>query len=70
MPAPSKLAISTSSVQRLLKDEQSYRKEQAQQEIRIQKLETEKSNDENAGYILAQEVRSLHCANALSCAYS
>jgi tubulin-specific chaperone A len=55
MPAPSKLAIATSSVQRLVKEERSYRKEQIQQEERIEKLQGG-SSDENAEYLLKQEV--------------
>jgi tubulin-specific chaperone A len=55
MPAPSKLAIATSSVQRLVKEEGSYRKEQIQQEERIEKLQGD-SSDENAEYLLKQEV--------------
>jgi tubulin-specific chaperone A len=61
MPAPSKLAIATSSVQRLVKEETSYRKEQAQQEERIKKLEGEVGSDENAEYMLKQEVKSSAC---------
>lgn len=39
MPPPSPLAIATSSLQRLVKEEASYHAEQKQQEERIQKLE-------------------------------
>jgi tubulin-specific chaperone A len=56
MPAPSKLAIATSSLQRLVKEEASYHKELAGHETRIAKLEADKS-DENADYMLKQEVR-------------
>ena len=52
---PSKLAVATSSVTRLLKDEASYHKEMAQQEKRIQKLQEDK-DDGNAEYMLKQEV--------------
>lgn len=55
MAPPSKLAIATSSVRRLIKEEQSYHKELEQQAARIQKLEADK-DDENAPYILKQEV--------------
>ncbi|KAB8346085.1 hypothetical protein FH972_023135 [Carpinus fangiana] len=55
MPPPSKLAIVTSSVARLMKDKQSYQKELEEQEERIKKLENETSEDENAGYLLKQE---------------
>ena len=54
MAPPSKLAIATSSVQRLLKEEVSYRKEEESQVARIQKLESE-SGDENKEYMLKQE---------------
>ena len=57
MAPPSKLAVATSSVLRLVKEEASYHKEMAQQEARIKKLE-EGSEDENAEYQLKQEVRS------------
>jgi tubulin-specific chaperone A len=55
MPAPSKLTIATSVVQRLVKEEASYRKEEKQQEVRIEKLKGDDS-DENAEYQLKQEV--------------
>ena len=58
MAPPSKLAIATSSVQRLLKEEVSYRKEQESQVARIQKLESE-VGDENKDFMLKQEVRLL-----------
>lgn len=58
MPAPSKLSIATSSVQRLVKEEASYHKEIQQQQERIRKLEQGDSNDENAEYTLRQEVRT------------
>lgn len=60
MPPPSQLAIATSSVQRLVKEEASYHKELTQQEARIAKLENEVNSDENAEYQLKQEVRT-HC---------
>ena len=60
MPPPSKLAVATSSVLRLVKEEASYHKEIEQQEARIQKLETTESSDSNAEYTLRQEVSWLH----------
>ena len=56
--APSQLAIATSSLNRLVKEEKSYHDEQKQQEAKIAKLEQGGSNDENADYILKQEVSS------------
>ena len=58
MAPPSKLAVATSSVLRLVKEEASYHKEMAQQEARIKKLE-EGSAEENAEYQLKQEVRKI-----------
>jgi len=55
MAPPSKLAIATSSVKRLIKEEASYHKELSQQEVRIAKLEAG-NGDENAEYQLKQEV--------------
>jgi tubulin-specific chaperone A len=55
MPAPSKLTIATSVVQRLIKEEASYRKEEKMQEARIEKLQGDNS-DENAEYQMRQEV--------------
>jgi len=57
MPAPTRLAIATSAVQRLVKEEASYRKEEKQQETRIEKLQGD-STDENAEYTLRQEVET------------
>ncbi|KAK8236866.1 tubulin-specific chaperone-like protein Rbl2 [Phyllosticta capitalensis] len=54
MAPPSKLAVSTSSVVRLVKEEASYHKELEQQQARIQQLESSTS-DENAEYQLKQE---------------
>jgi hypothetical protein len=54
MPAPSQLAIQTSALQRLVKEEASYHKELEQQEVRIAKLE-QGDDDENAEYTLRQE---------------
>ena len=55
--APSQIKIAISSLQRLLKDEHSYFKEQEQQEVRINKLVNQANgNDENYEYQLRQEV--------------
>lgn len=61
MPAPSQLAIATSSLNRLVKEEASYHKELEDQHARIAKLEAgEGADDENAEYILRQHV-SVSC---------
>jgi tubulin-specific chaperone A len=57
MAPPSKLGVSTSALQRLIKEEASYHKELEQQEKRIQKLQAN-PDDENAEYMLKQEVGS------------
>jgi len=61
MAPPSKLAVATSSVRRLVKEEASYHKEIVQQESRIKKLEDNLENNEdgNAEYQLKQEVYRL-----------
>ena len=64
MPPPSKLAVATSSLGRLVKEEASYYKEMEQQETRIKKLEAG-SDEENAEYMLKQEV--LHSSRATDC---
>jgi hypothetical protein len=56
MAPPSQLAIATGSVQRLVKEEVSYHKELVQQEARLKKLEESKDEDENAEFVLKQEV--------------
>jgi dTDP-4-amino-4,6-dideoxygalactose transaminase len=56
MPAPSQLAIATSVVQRLIKEEASYHKELEKQQAHVQKLESNPGDDENAEYTLKQEV--------------
>jgi hypothetical protein len=56
MPPPSPLAIATSSVNRLIKEEASYHKELKSQEARLAKLEASTEEDENAEYQLKQEV--------------
>jgi hypothetical protein len=53
---PSKLAVATSSVLRLVKEEASYHKELEQQQARIEKVEAH-PEEENADYNLKQLVR-------------
>lgn len=65
MAPPTPLAVATSSVQRLVKEEAYYHKDLASQQARIEKLEkdiSEKSSDldENAEYVLKQEVCPPH----------
>ena len=60
MAPPSKLAIATSAVQRLVKEEASYHKELKQQEARIEKLESSGGGD-NSEYQLKQEVGATPC---------
>ena len=55
MAPPSKLAVATGSVTRLVKEEASYHKELVQQEERITKLEASEG-DHNKEYTLRQEV--------------
>lgn len=62
MAPPSSLTIATQAVQRLVKEEGYYHKEQAQQEARIKKLQDaieakDPELDSNAEYVLKQEVR-------------
>jgi hypothetical protein len=59
MAPPSKLAVATSSVLRLVKEEASYHKEIEQQEARIKKLEKsleEGNAEDNAEFQLNQDV--------------
>ena len=65
MAPPSKLSVATSAVQRLVKEEASYHKEQEQQEARIKKLQQPDSSDENAEYLLKQEVLPYSCPSYL-----
>ena len=63
MPAPSQLAIATSSLQRLAKEEASYHKElQMQQQSieRLEKTQTEETDEDrgNHEFQLKQEVRA------------
>jgi tubulin-specific chaperone A len=58
--APSQLQITISSLQRMLKEEASYYKEQEQQAVRIAKLEKETGEEDEPGnreFQLKQEVR-------------
>lgn len=66
MPAPSQLAIATSALNRLVKEEASYHQEQKSQEARIAKLEADQSNDENAEYTLRQEVSLRQSSSSIS----
>jgi len=60
MPAPSPLVIATSVLTRYVKEENSYHKELEQQSARIAKLEAgEDADNENAEFILRQQVRDL-----------
>lgn len=61
MPAPSPLAITTSSVQRLLKEEASYHKELADQEKTVKTLQDKfnagaTDEDDNEAFMLKQHV--------------
>jgi tubulin-specific chaperone A len=63
MPAPSQLAIATSSLQRLAKEETSYHKELQMQQKSIDRLEKSQveETDEDRGnhdFQLKQEVRA------------
>ena len=55
MAPPSKLAIATGVVLRLVKEEASYHKEIEQQEARVKKAEASQDED-NGEYTLKQEV--------------
>ncbi|KUI53990.1 Tubulin-specific chaperone A [Cytospora mali] len=64
MAPPSPLAIATSSVQRLVKEETYYHKELASQQTRVEKLEKDikegsKDLDNNAEYVLKQEKQAM-----------
>ena len=62
MAPPSKLAIATGVVLRLVKEEASYHKEIAQQEERIKKIEASEG-DSNKEYTLKQEVSEAFLAS-------
>ncbi|KAK7414312.1 tubulin folding cofactor A [Neonectria punicea] len=59
MPPPSQLAIATSSVTRLLKEEVSYHKELAQQEAQIkalqEKIESGQGNEDGNGEFMLKQ---------------
>ncbi|KAF4964158.1 hypothetical protein FSARC_7908 [Fusarium sarcochroum] len=68
MPPPSQLAIATSSVNRLLKEEASYHKELEQEEAKVQALKDKiaaGSDDENATYMLKQQQTALEQTKAV-----
>ncbi|KAK2593928.1 tubulin folding cofactor A [Conoideocrella luteorostrata] len=70
MPPPSQLAIATSSVSRLLKEEGSYHKELADQEVQVAKLEESIKNggdneDGNAEFMLKQNKIALEQTKAV-----
>ncbi|KAG9593615.1 hypothetical protein KCU77_g6622, partial [Aureobasidium melanogenum] len=65
MAPPSQLAIATSAVNRLVKEEASYHKELEQQQARIEKLKQAGSDDENAEWNLKQENRALEETKAM-----
>lgn len=60
MAPPSQLAIATSAVNRLVKEEASYHKELEHQQARIEKLKQTSSDEENAEWNLKQEVRDFN----------
>lgn len=63
MPPPSQLAIATSSLNRLIKEEASYRTELTNQRNRVEKLQAGGGDEEDAGnseFQLRQEVRVSH----------
>ncbi|KKY28549.1 putative tubulin-specific chaperone [Phaeomoniella chlamydospora] len=65
MPPPTPLSIKASSLQRLVKEKSSYQKELEQQQKRIEKLEGQQANGDEAGeegnneFMLGQEKRAL-----------
>ncbi|KAF2773628.1 putative tubulin-specific chaperone Rbl2 [Teratosphaeria nubilosa] len=65
MAPPSQLAIATSSLNRLVKEEASYHKEAEQQQARIAKLEQGDQSDENAEFTLKQERKALEETKAI-----
>lgn len=68
MGQSSPLSIATSAVVRLVKEENSYRKELEQQEEHIKRFEGEQGgSDENREYLIKQEVRVLHGNHELFC---
>ncbi|KAI4814766.1 hypothetical protein E4T44_10697 [Aureobasidium sp. EXF-8845] len=65
MAPPSQLAIATSAVNRLVKEEASYHKELEQQQARIEKLKQAPSDEENAEWNVKQENRALDETKAM-----
>jgi len=71
MPPPTQLAIATSSVQRLIKEEASYHKELTKQEARLAQLQQQSQTnggidaDENAGFQLKQEMAAIEETKAI-----
>ncbi|KAF4123981.1 tubulin-specific chaperone A [Geosmithia morbida] len=70
MPAPSQLAIATSSVLRLLKEELSYHKELVDQEAKVKVLSEKikagpKSEDGNDEFMLKQEKLAVEQTQAI-----
>ncbi|KAI5248956.1 hypothetical protein E4T47_05519 [Aureobasidium subglaciale] len=65
MAPPSQLAIATSAVTRLVKEEASYHKELEQQQARLEKLKQVSSDEENAEWNLKQEIRALDETKAM-----
>ncbi|KAM5381044.1 hypothetical protein ACJZ2D_003159 [Fusarium nematophilum] len=70
MPPPSHLAIATSSVNRLLKEEASYHKELEQQEAEVKALQEkidkgEGDDDGNGNFILKQQQTALEQTKAV-----
>ncbi|KAK0363923.1 tubulin folding cofactor A [Friedmanniomyces endolithicus] len=64
MAPPSQLAIATSVVNRLVKEEASYHKELEKQQASIAKLE-QGGGDENTEYVLKQERRGVEETRAI-----
>ncbi|KAK3717992.1 tubulin folding cofactor A [Vermiconidia calcicola] len=64
MGPPSQLAIATSVVNRLVKEERSYHKEMEHQQSSIAKLE-QGGGDENAEFTLRQERKALEQTKAM-----
>jgi tubulin-specific chaperone A len=70
MPPPSQLAIATSSVNRLLKEEDSYHKELEQEEANVQVLKEKidsgtGDDDGNAPFMLKQQQTALEQTKAV-----
>ncbi|EGU76014.1 hypothetical protein FOXB_13486 [Fusarium oxysporum f. sp. conglutinans Fo5176] len=63
MPPPSQLAIATSSVNRLLKEEASYHKEVEEEEAKVkalkEKIDSGANDDENASFMLKQQTKAV-----------